>query len=154
MLVTSSLVGRALGALRARNDRPAASVCAAVKLSREELVAIESGHSKPSIVVLDRIARVLGSTLVEVIRHAKPLLDATGQDGAAVVGLADIGRAIAELPAKGGSKVRLATSAAVLHALEVTGGNQSAAARLLGMERKAFIRRLAGARRAGRTTSL
>jgi hypothetical protein len=49
--------------------------------------------------------------------------------------------------------VKRATAAAVLLALEDAGGNQSQGARLLGMERKAFIRRVANARRAQRKAS-
>ena len=56
-------------------------------------------------------------------------------------------RAIAELPVKAGSKIDAAEGAAVLYAMEISRNNQSAAARLLGMERKAFVRRLARARR-------
>ena len=149
MLVTSSLAGRALGALRARGDRSAPLVCAAAKLSRDELQAIEAGRSRPSIDVLDRIARVLGSSLTEVLRNAEQLLDAGARNGADLSGLAEIGRAIAELPTGGGSKVKRATAAAVLYAFEASHENQSAAARLLGVERKAFVRRLNSARRTG-----
>jgi DNA-binding NtrC family response regulator len=53
---------------------------------------------------------------------------------------------ILALPEKG-SKLEAVQRAVVLHALEVSGGNVSAAARLLGMERKALERKLARARR-------
>jgi ActR/RegA family two-component response regulator len=46
-----------------------------------------------------------------------------------------------------GSKLDAVQRVVVLHALEVSGGNVSAAARLLGMERKALERKLARARR-------
>jgi DNA-binding NtrC family response regulator len=60
--------------------------------------------------------------------------------GRRVAGLEQIGRAIVELPG-GGDKLRLAEKAAVRYALEVAKGNKSAAARLLGVERKAVERR-------------
>jgi DNA-binding XRE family transcriptional regulator len=120
-------------------------VSRAVGISRGELVAIESGSSRPTIDLLDRIARSLGSTIVEVVRSAQRADQATSSDSPRL-GLPDIGRAIADLPA-GGSKVERAAAAAIVYALDASGGNQSAAARLLGMERKAYVRRLARARR-------
>jgi ActR/RegA family two-component response regulator len=53
---------------------------------------------------------------------------------------------ILALPEKG-SKLDAVQRVVVLHALEVSGGNVSAAARLLGMERKALERKIARARR-------
>jgi transcriptional regulator with XRE-family HTH domain len=140
----SFLVGRALGSLRARSKRPLSSVGRAAKVSRDELLAIESGRLEASIDVLDRIARALGSTLLEVIRSSKQWFGTPAPRDAGPLALADIGRAIADLPASDGSKVDRATSAAVVHAFDASGGNQSAAARLLGMERKAFVRRCNG----------
>ena len=61
--------------------------------------------------------------------------------------LSQIARAIVELPVKGGSKIDAAESAAILYAMSVCNDNQSAAARMLLMERKAFVRRLRRARR-------
>jgi len=52
-----------------------------------------------------------------------------------------IARAIVELPADLGSKLDAAEVAVVRHAMLVCDGNQSAAARLLGIERKALVRR-------------
>lgn len=141
------LVGRALGTLRSRTNWSLSSIARAAKVSRAELLAIEAGHSKASISVLDRVAHALGSTLAEVVRSAKQGRKAAAGSGAIVLAPADIGRAIADLPRSGGSKLDIAMSAAVVHAFEVSEGNQSAAARLLGMERKAFVRRLAKAQR-------
>jgi transcriptional regulator of acetoin/glycerol metabolism len=109
-------------------------------------MAIESGASRPPVESLDRIARTLGSTIVEVIRVAMQA-DRSASSDAPALGLADIGRAIAALPATERSKVDRAASAAIVFALDALEGNQSAAARLLGMERKAYIRRLARAQR-------
>ena len=49
-----------------------------------------------------------------------------------------------------GSKFHVVQNAVVLQALAMSGGNVSAAARLLGMNRKAFERKLARARRSKR----
>jgi transcriptional regulator with XRE-family HTH domain len=143
---TSFAVGRSLGALREQSGRSRSLVSRAVGISRSDLMAIESGRSKPTVDLLDRIARALGSTIVEVIRSAKRV-DPAASTGGGRLGLADIGRAIAELPMVGRSKVDVVTSAVVVFALDASGGNQSAAARLLGMERKAYVRRLARAKR-------
>jgi DNA-binding NtrC family response regulator len=97
--------------------------------------------------VLGRVAYSLGETLADLVRAA-------GQPGLAVptgaasrLGLSEIAQAIADLPARVGSKVDAMISATVLYAMAVSGDNQSAAARLLGMERKAFVRRVQRARR-------
>ena len=58
-----------------------------------------------------------------------------------------IGREIADLPESLGDKIDAAEAATVKHAMHVCAGNQSAAARLLGLERKALVRRLAKAQR-------
>ena len=149
---TSSTVGRTLRALRERASLPLDRVARDTGLSPPELAGIESGRTKPSIAVLDRIARAMGSTLTDVVRN--PSLDghaAIARDTAGPrLGLRDIARAIAELPDQRGSKLDATACAAVLHAMNVCSGNQSAAARLLGMERKAFVRRLRRARRVTR----
>jgi transcriptional regulator of acetoin/glycerol metabolism len=56
-------------------------------------------------------------------------------------GPAEIGRLIVELP-DGIDKLDVAENAAVRHALGIAKGNKSAAARLLGLQRQAFARRL------------
>ena len=61
-----------------------------------------------------------------------------------------IGREIAKLPGDLGDKLEAAEAAAVKHALHVCAGNQSAAARLLGLERKALARRSVKAEKAWR----
>ena len=146
MKVPSSVaVGQAIRALRERGKQSAIQVSRAASVSPSELASIESGRARPSIATLHRVARALGSTLVELVN------DAGAPESAAAstvsIGLPEIARAIVELPASLGSKVDAAESAAVLHAMQVMGDNQSAAARLLGMERKAFVRRLARTRR-------
>jgi transcriptional regulator with XRE-family HTH domain len=152
---SSSAVGHAVCALRERRGLPLSRVCLASGISPDDLRSIESGRSRPSIDVLDRISRALGSSLVDVVRKADDfgtrragVQALPGADGTArPVDLNDIARAIADLPVRTGSKVDAAEGATVLYAMEVSRNNQSAAARLLGMERKAFVRRLARARR-------
>jgi DNA-binding NtrC family response regulator len=112
-----------------------------------ELDAIESGRARPSIAALGRIARALGADLVDLVRGADLGIPEGDHGGSLRLGLPQIAKAIADLPMSIGSKVDAAESAAVLYAMNACGDNQSAAARLLGMERKAFVRRLWRARR-------
>src|SRR5258708_12058629 len=142
MNVPSSLaVGQAIRALRERGRQSLSQVSRVAVVSTAELASIEAGRSRPSIATLHRVARALGSTLVELVHDAGTQAAADGVR-AKTIGLPEIARAIAELPASLGSKVDAAESATVLYAMVVTGNNQSAAARLLGMERNAFLTRL------------
>jgi transcriptional regulator with XRE-family HTH domain len=145
---SSSAVGHAIRALRERRGLAASRVSLTAKISPAELLALEAGRGRTTIAVLDRVARSLGSSLVAIVRDAELGPPPTGSPLAGrAPGLPEIARAIAELPRSVGSKVDAAGAAAVLHAMAVSGQNQSAAARLLGMERKAFVRRLARAKR-------
>jgi transcriptional regulator with XRE-family HTH domain len=144
---SSLLVGQALRARRLAASLTPARVARGSGVSVAELGAIESGRTQPSIGVLGRVAHVLGSTLVDLVRDAGQVDGPTLARPASRVGLPEIARAITELPDKVGSKVDAAILATVRHAMEECGGNQSAAARLLGMERKAFVRRMLRARR-------
>lgn len=149
MKIPSSLaVGRAIRALRGRSRQSPSQLSRASGVSSAELAAIEAGRARPSIAVLHRIANALGSTLVELVHDAaSPEAEAPPAPAAQPLGLPAIARAITGLPASIGSKLDAAEAATVLHAMTVSGNNQSAAARLLGMERKAFVRRLARAKR-------
>jgi len=60
--------------------------------------------------------------------------------------LEDLAKAVIALPTEG-SKLGAAERAVVLHALHSAGGNVSAAARLLGVDRKALERRVRRIRR-------
>ena len=142
-------VGQAIRALRERGHQSLTAVSRAASLSSAELAAIESGRGRATVAQLHRVARAVGSTLVEVVHDARSPDSVNGASmrSKASIGLPEIARAIAELPPSLGSKVDAAESAAVLYAMQVEGNNQSAAARLLGMERKAFVRRLARTRR-------
>ena len=147
--ISSSTIGRALRARREREGLTPARVARESGVSVAELDRIESGRNRPSVGALARVARALGVSLADLV--------STNGAGAAVgapipgmlssLSLTDIGRAITELPRPVGSKIDAVISAAVLHALKECGDNQSAAARILGMERKAFVRRVQRARR-------
>jgi DNA-binding NtrC family response regulator len=117
-------------------------------VSASELRAIEAGRARPSIAALGRIARAIGVDLVDLVRGTdRAGAEPSGERASGRLGLSQIAKAIAELPTSVGSKVDAAESAAVLYAMKACGDNQSAAARLLGMERKAFVRRLVRSRR-------
>jgi len=111
-------------------------------LDRGVVASIESGARRPSAAVLGAVARVLRVKVRELAAaprgaRAGPLLVRAPKGG-----LAGIARAIAALPTHTGDKLEAAGGAAVLHALAHCSGNRSAAARMLGMERKAFVRRV------------
>lgn len=148
---TSAAVGRTIRSRRNRARLPLDRVARRSRLTATELDAIESGRSRPSIAVLDRIARALDSTLIDLVASSESHSASEGSNGAgrARLGLVDIALAIIEspLPRDGDSKLDAVEAATVLVALRSCNENQSAAARLLGMERKAFVRRLSNARR-------
>ena len=73
---------------------------------------------------------------------ASPAFGASAASPAAQASADNLAQAILSLPEKG-SKLEAVQRAVILHAIAVTGGNVSAAARLLGIERKAFERKLA-----------
>ncbi len=150
---TSAAVGRAIRSKRNQANLSLERVARWSDLSATELHGIESGRSRPSIAVLDRIARALGTTLADLVAGASDGhgLDGAGQTARERLGLADIAWAVVKLPLphNGGSKLDAIEAATVLIALRTCNENQSAAARLLGMERKAFVRRLSHARRSG-----
>lgn len=138
-LPTSASIGRALRARRERESLSLARVARECGLTATELDDIESGRARPSIAVFDRIAHAVGSTLADLVVVASEAPEAR-------LGLDDIARAIVELPNEVGPKIDVVEAATVLFALSVCNENQSAAARLLGMDRKAFVRRLMHAR--------
>ncbi len=147
---SAAAVGQAIRALRERKHQSLTAVSRTASISSAELAAIESGRGRATVAQLHRVARAVGSSLVDVVNDARMPASTNGagmRSKASSIGLPEIARAIAELPGSLGSKVDAAESAAVLYAMQVEGNNQSAAARLLGMERKAFVRRLARTRR-------
>ena len=142
----SSSVGHAIQARRERAGLALVRVARESGVSVTDLRAIESGRTQASIGVLDRVAHTLGSTLADVVRGAWQADGAPGRPSSPL-GVPEIARAIIELPDDVGSKVDAVTSVAVLRAMEESGDNKSAAARLLGMDRKVLVRRLGRARR-------
>jgi transcriptional regulator with XRE-family HTH domain len=145
---TSASVGLAIRAAREGASLPIARVARACGLTALELDGIESGRSRPSIATLDRIARAIGKSLADLVRGGDKASSGPQGGGAPLrLGLPQIARAIAELSVQGGSKIDAAESAAILYAMSVCNDNQSAAARMLAMERKAFVRRLRRAKR-------
>jgi transcriptional regulator with XRE-family HTH domain len=147
---SSAAVGRAIRATRVRSNLSIARVARASALSPTELDGIENGRSRPSIAVLDRIARAIGSSLVDLVNHggngADSRIGRLRNGDTSGLALPDIAQAILRLSVQGGSKIDAVEEATVLHAMTECNENQSAAARLLGMERKAFVRRLTRAR--------
>jgi transcriptional regulator with XRE-family HTH domain len=134
-------VGVALRLLRERSGQSATQVSRMARVSPAELRSIESGDAQPGIGVLDRVARALGSTLAKLVDGAPAPAPSPTMDLDAIVS------AVLALPNDGHPKLEQVEAAVVIHAMSVADQNQSAAARLLGMERKAFVRRLARAKR-------
>ena len=149
--VTSPDVGRALRIAREMAGLEPARVARIGGVSAGELRRIEAGEIRPSIAILQRLAGAVGADLLDMVRRADGRsTDGRGRVGvrtAPRLGVDELAHAIVELPSAVGSKIDAVASAAVLHAMVVCRDNQSAAARLLGMERKAFVRRLQRARR-------
>lgn len=145
----SSTIGLALRARREREGLTLARVARVSGISVADLGAIEAGRGQPIIAVLGRVARALGVSLVDLVRSAGQAESGASMKPVSRLGLPEIAQAITELPSEVGSKVDVMISATVLYAMEACGDNQSAAARLLGMERKAFIRRVQRARHRG-----
>ena len=134
----SAATGRRLRRLRIDAEVTPEHLAKSAGLTTTVLLNIEDGRAQPSVGTLDRLSTLLGVSLAQVVRDAKraPAVtnDALPSDSER------IGRAIVELP-DGANKLRLAEMAAVRYALEVTKGNKSAAARLLGIKEKAMGRR-------------
>jgi transcriptional regulator with XRE-family HTH domain len=157
--ISPEVVGRALRTARENAGLLPANVARRSGLTPAELRRIERGESRPSIAVLQRLASAVGTNLLEVVRHAdrreepadgfarrRPFPDRVATPTTRP-GIDVLARGILELPPTVGSKIEAVAAATVLQAMALCRNNQSAAARLLGMERKAFVRRLQRARR-------
>jgi transcriptional regulator with XRE-family HTH domain len=134
----SAAVGRRIRELRVEVGISPERLAKLAGLTVSALLSIEDGRAQPSLSALGKVVGHLGVSLSQLVREAR---------GGPVVAYdpvkstpEQIGRAVVELP-DGLDKLRVAEAAAIRHALEVCSGNQSAAARLLGMPRKALIRR-------------
>jgi transcriptional regulator with XRE-family HTH domain len=146
-LTMSAAVGRRLRDLRIAAGVPLDRLALQVGMEREVLFAIEEGSQRrPPIEMLDRVARRLKVSIVELVRAAKteqPSLEVPPPGGVHLesAGIDDIARAVAALPRHVGDKLEAVELAVVKHAMATSGNNRSAAARLLGIDRKALIRR-------------
>jgi transcriptional regulator with XRE-family HTH domain len=126
----SAAVGRRLRERRVDAGVSLSQLATRVGLAASALRDIEEGRVAPSVGTLARIAGRLGVTLPDLVREAeKP----PPPKPVAVMTVAEIGRAIVELPDGGGDKLAVVEAAAIRHAVEACKGNKSRAAQLLGM---------------------
>jgi DNA-binding NtrC family response regulator len=109
------------------------------------MTALSSPIQSLSNIPIDRLL----PTAIDRLKHATLDELATILSGKSTVvpSTGELAEMILALPEKG-SKLEAVERVVVLHALAVSGGNVSAAARLLGMERKSLERKVARARRA------
>jgi DNA-binding NtrC family response regulator len=89
--------------------------------------------------VIERLALLSDQDLIDVpaldaLAAERPALDATAE-------LDRIARALLALPERLGSKLQVMERAVLHHAVEMSGGNKAAAARLIGVDRKVLDRR-------------
>jgi|ERR1700722_12057422 transcriptional regulator with XRE-family HTH domain len=147
-IALSAAVGRRLRELRVSSGISLDELARQADLRPSALVAIEEGRARPSVATLVVLSKRLRMTVLELVKSASattvataPNIPSTPAPARAPIGLEGIARAVAELPSRLGDKLDAVGGAVVVHAMEQCGGNRSAAARLLGMERKALIRR-------------
>ena len=133
----SALVGVRIRQLREGAGLPIEKIAKGAGLSTSALTKIESGGARPSLGTLGAIANQLETSVSELIRGVQ----AADREVDLPARLDRMARAIVELPEAVGDKLDAAELAIVRHAMFVCGGNKSAAARLLGLERKALMRR-------------
>jgi DNA-binding NtrC family response regulator len=108
-------------------------------LTLKALAQIEEGRVSLSLRSIDRLARGLGVPSAMLVVGPAPARS-KGTRMEVKASLARIAALIVRLPAGREAKLDAVERAVTAHALDVCGGNQSAAARLLGMDRKAFGR--------------
>jgi transcriptional regulator with XRE-family HTH domain len=135
----TAAVGRHLQQLRLRAGIPIERLAKRVGLSASALQRIEERGAPLTIDMLSDLAGQLGTSVAEFVRQAKRSQSSAASRTSSEPEL--VGKAILDLP-DGIDKLRVAAEAAVRLALELSRGNQSAAARLLGLERRALMRRL------------
>jgi transcriptional regulator with XRE-family HTH domain len=119
-----------------------------------DLLDMEEGRKRPSIETLDKLAKQLGVSVIDLVRGAPSVAPpprpsavqsapvSPGRVGGGLRDLEQIANAIVALPDRVGDKLEAVDAAVVSRALDVCQGNKSAAARLLGIERKAVFRQL------------
>jgi transcriptional regulator with XRE-family HTH domain len=138
-LALSASVGRLLRELRVASGVSVGRLARQAGLPSRAVLAIEQGRGQPTIATLEALARPLHVSVLDLVQVAGAAPPAT--PGAGLDDLDAIANAITELPDDVGDKLDAVGAAVVRRALEVCDGNRSAAARLLGMERKALHRR-------------
>jgi DNA-binding NtrC family response regulator len=89
--------------------------------------------------VVERIALLAEGDVVDVAVLEELVQDRGGEDSRGQVDR--IAKALLALPSTVGSKLDVIERAILHHAIEVSGGNKSAAARLIGVDRKALERK-------------
>jgi transcriptional regulator with XRE-family HTH domain len=141
----SAAVGRRINELREASGLSVDRLARQSGLRAIELRSIERGRGRPSLSTLAKLAAPLHVSVTDLVKTAaNPPPPPAPKTIPSPTGLADvvsIGRAIAQLPDRVGDKLDAVEEAAVRHAMDVCGENQSHAARLLGIERKALARR-------------
>jgi two-component system response regulator HydG len=89
--------------------------------------------------VVERIALLAESDVIDVSVLESLVQDRAADDTQRQV--ARTAKALLALPSSVGSKLEVIERAILHHAIEVSGGNKSAAARLIGVDRKALERK-------------
>jgi transcriptional regulator with XRE-family HTH domain len=137
--LVSAAVGRRIRQLRLDAGISPQRLAKQAGLTVSALLSIEAGRTHPSLAALGHVVGHLGVSLSQIVREAQraPVVAHHSVKSTPE----EIGRSVVELP-DGLDKLRVAEAAAIRYALEVCKGNQSAAARLLGVQRKALVRRV------------
>jgi transcriptional regulator with XRE-family HTH domain len=144
----SAAVGKRIRELRTTSGISPDQLAKLAGLRAPALLAIEAGRVKPSVSTLSALAKPLHVTVLELVESASAA--PTPAPVRVASGLDTIARAIILLPSGVGDKLDVVEATVVAAAISQCGGNRSAAARLLGMERKALIRRWERAERESR----
>jgi transcriptional regulator with XRE-family HTH domain len=144
----SAAVGERVRELRTTSGFSLDQLAKRAGLRAATLRAIEAGRARPSVATLAALAKPLRVTVLELVESASAPRAPVAVRVAS--GLDAIARSIILLPSGVGDKLDAVEAAAVEAAMSRCGGNRSAAARLLGMERKALIRRWQRAERDSR----
>jgi transcriptional regulator with XRE-family HTH domain len=134
---TSAAVGAALRALRLRRHEEVDALARRAGVKTSVILDIEGGRSRASLDMLDRVASALGTSLLKVMTVRPPTTPRVQLDAL----LVPIAKTIVDLPGDAGDKLDRVEGAVVRLAMTIAGGNKSSAARLLGLDRKALVRK-------------
>jgi transcriptional regulator with XRE-family HTH domain len=107
---------------------------------------IEHGRARPTVGALLRIAKALDVPVMDLIEDSGRTRKRT-EPRQIESEIKRLGQSVVTLPDEVGDKLHAVEMAAVTHAVALAGGNLSAASRVLGLERKALIRRWEQVRR-------